>query len=475
MRQSWQRSASDFLAWRFVRYLGNRMLSKLFYSLFVILACPLPAIIATEPDENNWPQFRGKDSTGVSASTGLPDRWSATENVEWKTELPGKGWGAPVIWGDHVFLTTVVNSGESEPLKKGLYFGGDRPTPPQSEHEWKVVCLELSTGEARWERTVHKGVPPTPIHLKNSYASETPSTDGTYVYACFGNIGIFCFDFEGKQIWKHDIAPRSTRLGWGTASSPVVHEDRLYYQFDNDEQSYLLALDTKTGKPVWTVDRDERCNWSTPFVWTHEGRTEIVTAGTGAVRSYDADGKLLWSLKGMSSITIAVPYAVDGLLYVSSGYILDPVKAMYAIKPGASGDITLPKGETSSEFIVWSNMFIAPYNPSTLVHDGRLFVLYDRGLLSCFDAHNGEQHYDRKRLERGVAVTSSPWCYDGKVFCLNEDGICCVVREGDEFELLHSNALADDDICLSTPSIAGDRLLIRTDKRLYCLRAGSKL
>ncbi len=425
---------------------------------------------AADPQEQNWPQFRGAGSTGVSRNTGLPDQWSETKNVEWKAEPPGRGWGAPVVWGDNVLLTTVVNSGETEPLKKGLYFGGDRPEPPKSEHEWKVMCLELTSGSIRWEKTVHTGSPSTPIHLKNSYASETPVTDGSHVYACFGNVGIFCMDFDGRQIWKHDIAPHPTRLGWGTASSPIVYKDRVYYQYDNDEQSYLIALDKLTGKVVWTVERDEKSNWSTPFVWSHDARTEIVTAGTGAVRSYDLDGKLLWSLKGMSSITIAMPYVSEGLLYVSSGYVLDPVKALYAIKPGASGDITLAKGETSSDFIQWSSMFIAPYNPSTLVNNGRLFVLYDRGLLSCFDAKTGEQHYDRQKLERGVAVTSSPWSYDGKIFCINEDGVCSVVRDGEKFELLHTNELASDDICLSTPAIAGDRLLIRTDKRLYCIR-----
>ncbi len=438
--------------------------------LFAIALFVSSPILASEPGESNWPQFRGADSTGVSLNQGLPDRWSSTENVEWKAELPGRGWSAPVVWGDNVFLTAVVNSGETEPLRKGLYFGGERPTPPESEHQWKVMCLELSSGKIRWEKTVHQGSPPSPIHLKNSYASETPVTDGKHLYACFGNVGIFCFDLEGHQVWNYDITPCSTRLGWGTASSPVLHGDRLYYQFDNDDQSYLIALDKQTGKTIWNVSRNEKSNWATPFVWAHEGRTEIVTAGTGAVRSYDLDGNLLWSLKGMSSITIAVPYAVDGLLYVSSGYILDQVKALYAIKPGASGDITLPQGETSSEFIAWSSMFIAPYNPTTLVHNGRLFILYDRGLLSCFDAKTGEQRYDRQRLARGVAVTSSPWFYDGKVFCLNEDGVCCVVREGDNFELLHTNELAGDDICLSTPAIAGDRLLIRTDKRLYCIR-----
>ncbi len=431
-------------------------------------------VLAAEPHDNDWPQFRGADSTGVSSNAGLPDRWSETENVEWKADVPGRGWGSPVVRGDNVFVTTVVNSGETEPLRKGLYFGGDRPEPPKSEHEWKVVCLELNSGKVRWEKTVHKGRPSSSIHLKNSYASETPATDETHLYATFGNVGIYCFDFDGNEIWNHPIAPQPTRFGWGTASSPVLHGDRLYYQYDNDEQSYLLALDKHTGKPIWNVERDEKSNWSTPFVWTHDARTEVVTAGTGAVRSYDLDGNLLWSLKGMSSITIATPYVADGLLYVSSGYVMDPVKALYAIKPGASGDITLPTGETENAFIAWSSMFIAPYNPSTLVHNGRLFILYDRGMLSCFNAKTGEQYYDRKSLERGVAVTASPWSYDGKLFCLNEDGVCSVIREGDDFELLQTNSLAADEICLSTPAIAGDRLLIRTDKRLYCIRNGEK-
>jgi len=445
------------------------ILTSLLFIWTLALNLPAPAV-AAEPNDANWPQFRGADSTGVSSNTGLPDRWSATENVEWKAEVSGRGWGSPVVWGDKVFLSTVVSSGETEPIRKGLYFGGDRPQPPAAVHEWKVMCLELTTGKTRWGKTIHKAAPPTPIHLKNSYASETPTTDGQQLYVCFGNVGLFCFDFEGNQIWKHDITPRSTRLGWGTASSPVLHQDRLYYQFDNDEQSSLIALDKLTGKLIWQIDRDEKSNWSTPFVWVHDMRTEIVTAGTGAVRSYDTDGNLLWSLKGMSSITIAMPYVADGLIYVSSGYILDPVKALYAIRPGATGDISLPEGETASEFIQWSSMFIAPYNPSTLVQNGRLYVLYDRGLLSSFDAKTGEQHYDRKRLERGVAVTASPWGYEGKIFCLNEDGVCAVVRDGDEFELLQTNELSADDICLSTPAIAGDRLLIRSDKRLYCIR-----
>jgi outer membrane protein assembly factor BamB len=430
--------------------------------------------LTSQEPVTNWPQFRGADARGISTNKNLPDRWSATENVEWKADIPGRGWGSPIVWGDSVFLSTVANTGTTERLKKGLYMGGERPEIPKTNHQWKVICLDLATGKTRWEKTVREGFPTAPTHLKNSYASETPVTDGEHLYVCFGNVGIYCFDMAGNEVWKHDLPVRPMRLAWGTASSPVVHGNVLYYQNDNDEHAELIALDKRTGTRLWSVDREEKSNWSTPFVWSNEVRTEIVTLGSKAARSYDLDGELLWTLKGMSSITIATPYVVDGLLYISSGYVLDPTKAMYVIKPGATGDLTLPKGQHSNEFIVWSNMSIAPYNPSTVVSNGRLYILYDRGYINCFDAKSGEMIYEKQVVKRGSGYTVSPWTYDGKLFCLDEDGVCTVVREGDTMEVLHTNSLADGDICLSTPAIVGDRLLIRTDQRLYCIRKGTQ-
>ncbi len=238
--------------------------------------------------------------------------------------------------------------------------GGERPEIPKTNHQWKVMCLDLNTGKTRWEKTVREGTPTAPIHLKNSYASETPVTDGEHLFVCFGNVGIYCFDLNGNEIWKYDLAVQPMRLGWGTAASPALHENVLYYQNDNDSHSELIAIDKRTGEKRWAVTREEKSNWSSPFVWVHEARTEIVTVGSKAARSYDLEGNLLWSLKGMSSVTIATPYVADGLLYISSGYVLDPTRAMYVIKPGASGDLTLPKGQTSSEHIVWSNMAMLP-------------------------------------------------------------------------------------------------------------------
>ena len=432
----------------------------------VIIASCSQAIAQT-----NWPQFRGADSRGVASADNLPDRWSATENVAWKTDIPGRGWSSPIVWGDRVFLTTVINTGKAEEPKKGLYFGGDRPKPPDTMHQWKIYCLDLKTGKVRWERQVHEGRPETPIHLKSSYASETPVTDGERVYSYFGNVGVFCFDLDGQEVWKHAIKPQATRFGWGTAASPVLYRDRLYLVNDNDQDSYLLALDAKTGKQIWRTPRDEKSNWATPFVWQNAQRTEIVTPGTDQVRSYDLDGTLLWSLKGMSSITIATPYEHKGLLYVTSGYVLDQTKPIYAIRPGATGDISVKAGETSNEFIAWSQPKAAPYNPSTLIFDDRLYVLYDMGLVRCLAANDGHEIFGQRRLPNGRAFTSSPWAYQGKVFCLNEDGVTFVLKAGDEFELLHTNSLAEDDMCMATPAIAGDRLLIRTSARVYCVHS----
>ncbi len=417
-----------------------------------------------------WPQFRGPRSTGVGSSPGLPTRWSATENVAWKTDIPGKGWSSPIVWGNRLFVTSVVNTGESEPPKKGLYFGGERPKPPSTEHLWKLICLDVNTGKVMWEQTAHHGEPKTSIHLKNSFASETPVTDGQRVYALFGNLGVFCYDLKGNAVWSKRFEPHKTRYGWGTAASPVVHRDRLYIVSDNDEQSYLLALDKHTGKEIWRVDRDEKSNWSSPFIWEHDGKAEIVTAGSGKVRSYDLDGKLLWWLTGMSSITIATPYAENGLLYISSGYVGDRSRPIYAIRPGATGDISLKPSQSGNEYIAWSKPSSGPYNPSTLLYDSRLYVLYDGGMVSCFKADTGSMLVDRERLPNGFHFTSSPWAYNGKVFCLNEDGVTFVLSAGDKFEVERTNALADDDMCMATPAIAGDRLMIRTSARIYCIR-----
>ena len=424
---------------------------------------------AKSPAADNWAQFRGPGASGVSANTGLPETWSAEQGVAWKTPIPGRGWSSPIVWGDRIFVTTAIREGgEPEEAKKGLYFGGNRPAPEDS-HRFLVYCLDFDTGRIVWEREVHRGVPRHGHHLKNSLASETPVTDGERVYAYIGNVGLFCFDFEGNLLWSKRWESMPTRFGWGTAASPVLHGEHIYLVNDNEEASFLVALDKKTGEQIWRVERDEKSNWATPFIWENEMRTEIVTPGTGKTRGYGLDGKLLWEFGGMSSHVIPTPFAGPGLLYVTSGYINTDVRPLFAIRPGASGDITLQENQNSNEFIVWRQKEAGPYNPSPILYGDYIFVLYDRGMIACYNARTGEEVYAKRRIApRARAFTSSPWAYGGKLFCLSEAGDTYVIQAGPEFKLLGTNSL--DELCMATPAIVRDSLILRTESQILRIK-----
>jgi outer membrane protein assembly factor BamB len=412
-----------------------------------------------------WPQFRGPGAAGVSDSTQLPESWSTTKNVRWKAAIPGHGWSSPIAWGDRVFVTSVVPAGDIETPRRGLYFGGERPAP-KVEHRWVVYAIDWNTGKIVWEREAHRAIPPAARHLKNTYASETPVTDGQRLYVSFGNVGLFAYDFRGTLLWSTAVPPKPMRNGWGTAASPVLHQGRLYVVNDNDAGSYLTAIDAATGRTIWLVERQEGTNWSTPYIWQHQGRTEIVTTGTGAVRSYGLDGELLWTLSPMSSIVIPTPFAKFDLLFVTSGYVGDQVRPVYAIRPGASGDISLKKGETSNASIAWSLPQGGPYNPSPIVYGDYYYTLFDRGFFTCHDAKTGREIYTKVRLDPAAgAFTASPWAYNGKLFAMSEDGVTYVIQAGPEFKLLARNPL--DEFTMASPAIHRDSLVIRTASSVY--------
>ena len=435
------------------------------------LACLLHPLIAgaalAAQPVTNWPQFRGPGALGTADNPDLPDRWSTKENVAWKIEVPGRGWSSPIVWGERVFLTTVVSDGEVEPPKKGLYFGGERREIPKATHRWLVLCLDLKSGRELWRREASLGTPRSPLHVKNTYASETPVTDGERVFAYFGNVGVFCYDFDGRKLWSTNWPALKTRNGWGSAASPALHKDRLFIVNDNDENAFVVALDARNGRELWRADRDEKSNWATPYVWQNQQRTELITPGTRKVRAYDLDGKLLWEFGGMSSIVIPTPFSQFGLLYVCSGYVGDKTRPVFAIKPGASGDISLKPGETNNAFIAWYQPTAAPYNPSPLLYGDYFYVLFDFGFLACHDARTGRQIYEKKRIRpEPTSFTASPWASNSRIFALSEDGDTFVFQAGPEFRLLHTNPL--DEMCMATPAMAGDRLLIRTLTKLYC-------
>ncbi len=431
----------------------------------LLLITPLTTIAA----EANWPRFRGADGTGVAADDPrLPDTWSKTENVRWVTDIPGWGWSNPIVAGNKVFLTSVHSDDEYEKPQRGLYLGQGRQKPPESVHHWMVYCLDLDSGKILWKREAHSGPPAIPRHPKSTYASETPTTDGLRVYALFGDVGLYCYDLDGKPIWSHEIEPKKSALGYGAAASPIVHDGQVIMVYDNQEDSYIASLDARTGQQKWRTDRDNRSTWATPFLWKNELRTEIVAPGHHKIRSYDLDGELLWEFDGrMSNLVIPSPFAALGMLYITSGYIGDSHRPVYAIKPGATGDITPQDENMQSPSIAWYLPKAGPYNPSPIVYGDHYYTLHDRGFFTCHDARTGQQIYGRKRFPGGASFTASPWAYNGLLFCLSEDGDTYAIQPGPEFKVLRTNSL--DELCIATPAIADGKLLLRTATKLYCI------
>jgi outer membrane protein assembly factor BamB len=361
-------------------------------------------------------------------------------------------------------------------------FGG--PRPPEAVYRWEVHCLSAADGKVLWKQTAAEHKPATPISPSNTYATETPVTDGERVYAYFGMTGVFCYDLAGNLLWKADLGFYRTAFGHGSASSPALDGGRLFIQCDNDEKSFLVALDARTGKELWRTPRTERTGWSTPLVWKNSKRTEVVCVGSPRVRSYDpATGKQLWELGGMTGQVKASPAAGADLLYVGSpggfgGAWGGPPggggeggsaggKPLFAVKAGASGDISLKGGEDANEGVAWHLPQAGPGTASPLLYEGHLYVLEDGGLLSCLDARSGKRLY-RERVPGARGFTSSPWAYGGKVFCLDDAGTTHVLRAGEAFKVLGANKLGE--MCWSSPAAGAGALLLRTVDHLYCIR-----
>jgi outer membrane protein assembly factor BamB len=338
-----------------------------------------------------------------------------------------------------------------------------------------VYDVDFKTGKIRWGRELHSGLPSIPRHVRNSYASETPVTDGERVYVYFGSIGLVAaLDLNGWPVWTKDTGVFESAQGWGMAASPLLYKDRLYIVNDNKTQSFIAAFDKRTGDQVWKVNRDEVEGWSTPTVWENDLRTEIVTAGTRRVRSYGLDGKLLWELTGMSDYgPIPTPFVKHGLVYVSSGYPGSPRRPVFAIRPGASGDISLKPDETSSQSVAWFQPLLGSYQTSALAYGDYYYTLLDRGFLLCHDARTGKQVYGRQRLSADASgFATSPWAYNGKIFALSEDGDTYVVQAGPQFKLLGKNSL--NEMAMATPAVMRGSLIIRTQSKLYRIGTGAQ-
>jgi outer membrane protein assembly factor BamB len=452
----------------------------------------LPLALTGETPE--WPCFRGPQGNPVSTNR-LPDTWSKTENVEWKTPIPGRGWSSPIVSGNRVFVTAATTDGESKTPQVGTQYSNEYAAELQkqglspkeinarvTERDFELpeevtlhsflYCLDLKTGKLNWKQEYHAGRPPGGRHRKNSFTSETPVTDGRLVYVYGTSIGLWAYDMKGGLVWKTPHENYPMYGNFGTGASPALAGHLLVIVHDNEKRQFIAAFDKKTGRQVWRTDRDlkagtspaaRRSGWSTPYVWTTPGRTELVTIGPGFAVSYDLQGKELWRLPGMGGGPIPSPYAWDGLLYLNGG----SGGAMAAVKPGATGTLSPGEGGTPNEFVAWSVARAGTYLPTQLAYGGALYSVTDTGILSRYDAKTGALGY-RSRIENGVAFTASPWASDGKVFCLNEEGKTFVIAAGEKYELLKVNDL--EEFALATPALVGDRLLLRTESLLYSIR-----
>jgi outer membrane protein assembly factor BamB len=427
----------------------------------------------------------------------LADRWSKTENVEWSQEIPGRGWSSPIVTGGKVYVTTVTTDGKSKPPQTGTEYSNeyvaelqkqglpmdevikrvterDIELPNEVKLHYILYCLNLKSGKVEWQKEFFTGQPPGGRHRKNSFVSESPVTDGKFVYVYVGNMGLWAFDLKGNVAWKTPLEANPIYLDFGTGSSPALAGDLLVIVNDNEKQQYIAAFDKRTGKQIWRTNRDlggqgppvQRSGWSTPFVWRHALRTEIVAIGPGEVVSYDLTGKELWRMSGMAATPIPMPFAYDGLLYIDGGR----GRPLFALRPGAKGNISLGKDQTSNDYVVWSQPRAGTYLPSPVAYVGGVYMLTETGILSRFDARTGKLSYKTRIDPAAANFTTSPWAYNGKLFCLSEEGQTFVVAAGEQFKLLHVNVL--DDMALASPAMVGDRLLIRTERRLYSIRRG---
>ncbi len=473
----------------------------------LLLALPENAFVAnTSNDPAHWPQWRGPSFNGL-ARTGAPTEFGATKNVKWTVAIAGRGFSTQVIWGDKIFLTTAVPTGkvatpeappQSASNPPGQEAGGQQPggrtqsagDPPRQEaggqqpggrrgggggpgggagggeeQKFVVMCLDRKTGKTLWERTARVATPHEGYHRTyGSFASNSPVTDGQYVYASFGSRGIYCYDFNGKLVWEKDLGVQmKIKLQFGEGTAPMLHGNLLILNYDHESGSFVVALDKRSGKEVWRTNRDEGSAWSTPLVVDHKGKKQIVISASKKVRAYDLEnGKLIWECAGLGTNVIPQPIQHNDTVLVMSGH-RDP--KLMAIRLGREGDLT------GTDAVVWSQTRGLSYTASPVLHDNKFYTLTDNATLSCFNATTGEPYYQQQRLPQADSFKASPVGADGKLYLASESGVVTVIKMGEKFEVLATNTFADQ-MFVSSPVIAEGELFLRSKTNLFCVSDG---
>ena len=436
--------------------------------LLLLVLCFSPLTINAQNSEQNWPSFRGVNASGVVEGAKLPSTWDVekSQNVIWKTTVPGLSHSSPIVWGNQIFVITAISSDATANFKAKA--GGIALSTDETKHTWHIYAIDKRNGRVLWERKAYEGVPRAKRHVKATQANSTPVTDGRYVVALFGSEGLACYDTNGKLLWKQDLGVLNPGLwddknsSWGHSSSPIIYRDLLIVQADGHNQSFIAAFNLKTGKQAWRVERNEITSWSTPTIYQGQTRAELIANGGRYVRGYDPlTGKELWRFSDSDTqVKMQAPQISNDLIYVTGGYPAG--RAMWVLRPGADGDISLKTGETKNDFIAWSSTSGSPYTPTPIVYGDLFYVLADNGVLSAYEATTGVRVY-QQRLPS--SFSASPIAADGKLYLASEDGDVFVVKAGKEFELLAKNVMGQP--LMATPAITQGMLIVRGENAIW--------
>ncbi|MEM8932327.1 MAG: PQQ-binding-like beta-propeller repeat protein, partial [Acidobacteriota bacterium] len=420
-------------------------------------------------DDANWPQFRGHQARGV-ATTPVPTTWNVEtgDNIRWKTPIPGLGLSSPVVWGKTVILTTARSGSGTHDVRTGLY-GDIAPVNDTSPHRYQVLAIDTETGEIRWQRTAHTGVPQIKRHTKSSHANPTPATDGERVVAFFGSEGLYAYSMDGERQWKVDLGTLDSGFfmvpdaQWGFASSPVLHDGRVIVQCDIQKGSFIAALDARSGDLVWKTERDEVPTWSTPTV--ADGR--VLANGWKHIGAYDlATGEAVWWLAGGGDIPVPTPIVQDGLAFFTNAH--GPGSPILAIQHGtAKGDLSTPDDLYSHEQIAWAVPRGGAYMQTPILVGEHLYVCRDNGALSCYVAKTGERLYQERLAKGRTGFTASAVAAADHIYYTAESGEVVVVKAGPAFEVVARNELGEE--AMATPAIADGTLYMRTFGHLLAI------
>jgi len=447
------------------------MTMRHFHNLLTAFAC---IVAGSSLSAQHWPAFRGANAAGVADGRPTAVKWNVRtgENVAWKTPVAGVAVSSPIVWGDRVFVSTAISSDPTQGIRTGLY-GDVEPVNDTSKHTWRLLAIDKPSGKVLWDRVAYEGIPKTKRHPKSSQASATPVTDGRHVVVSFGSEGLYSYDFDGKLLWKTDLGVLNAGwffdpdYEWGIGSSPIIYKNMVIVQCDIQRHSFIAALDVNSGKEIWRTGREEIPSWSTPTILEADGKAELVTQATTFTRGYDPmTGKELWKYSGNSEIAIPTPVVGPGFVIITNGY--RGVQPIFAIKPGATGDITLKDNATKSDFISWSTKRGGPYIPTPLIYGEQLYVL-NNGVLTAYRVGTGEQIYQKRLGGTGGAFSASPVAADGKIYCVSEDGDVFVIKAGPEYEELATNSMGE--VVMATPAISDGLLIVRGLKNVYAIKA----